>query len=175
VALFLFLQTRGLFVGWVRALGAAAFASLSAWALIVLMLAVLEPWLIAMARQRAENVLDVSTAVTTASIVFVFAASQAALVIAGGVIALGFRLNLARRAPAREAAPRPEPASSHSVSRAEHLAEWLRREGAVITGTRMGATATAARATRTEYAQALAPRIGDAGRRSAISREALAR
>jgi type IV secretion system protein VirB6 len=172
VALFLFLQTRGLFVGWVRALGAAAFASLSAWALIVLMLAVLEPWLIAMARQRAENVLDVSTAVTTASIVFVFAASQAALVIAGAVIALGFRLNLTRQAPDREAAARPERAAVHSVSRAEHLAEQLRRDSASVF-TRSGVTASAARAMRSDPSFTPTTRIGDAGRRPAITREAL--
>ncbi len=175
VALFLFLQTRGLFVGWVRALTTAAFASLSAWVLIVLMLAVLEPWLVALAQQRAEHVLEVKTAVTTACIVFVFAASQAALLIAGAIVATGFRLNLSRRQAETRAAAKETPAPERLVSRAEHLAEQLRRDTASLGLGRSAATASAARTMRSGPAFAPTVRIGDAGRRPSITREALAR
>ncbi|HET6969679.1 MAG TPA: type IV secretion system protein, partial [Phenylobacterium sp.] len=43
IALALIPATRGLFVGWVRALAAAALTPMVAWLLVVLMLAVLEP------------------------------------------------------------------------------------------------------------------------------------
>lgn len=173
VALFLFLQTRGLFVGWVRALAGAAFASLTAWVLIVLMLAVLEPWLVALAEQRAAKVLEVSTAVTTASIVFVFAAAQAALVIAGTIIALGFKLSFSRRAAPTEQQQKPQAAAVHTVSRAEHLAEQLRRDSAA-SWTRTAMTASATRTMRSDPAFTPAQRIGGAPRRSP-SRQALSR
>ncbi|HEX6866146.1 MAG TPA: type IV secretion system protein [Caulobacteraceae bacterium] len=176
VALFLFLQTRGLFVGWVRALVTAAFASLSAWVLIVLMLAVLEPWLVALAQQRAEHILEVKTAVTTACIVFVFAASQAALLVAGAIVATGFKLNLSkRRVEAPEPAAKEQPAPERLASRAEHLAEQLRRDAASLGLGRSAATASAARAMRADPAVTPTVRIGDAGRRPSITREALAR
>ena len=43
IVLALIAATRGLFVGWVRALAAAAFPALVAWLLVVLMLVALEP------------------------------------------------------------------------------------------------------------------------------------
>jgi hypothetical protein len=88
------------------------------------------------------------------------------------VIALGFRLNLTRLAPDPEAAARPERTAVQSVSRAEHLAEQLRRDSASVF-TRSGVTASAARAMRSDPSFTPTTRIGDAGRRPAITREAL--
>ena len=177
VALFLFLQTRGLFVGWVRALAAAAFASLSAWVLIVLMLAVLEPWLVALAQQRQENILNVSTAVTSASIVFVFAASQMALVAAGAVVMLGFKLNFGRAPAAAPQAHSPRTAAEAAapLSRPAWLAERLQREVAATSWVRSGATASAARAMRTDPSPGPTVRLGDAGRRPVITASSLVR
>ena len=92
IALFLIPATRGLFVGWVRALAAAAFVPLLGWLTIILMLSVLEPWLIRLAQQRQAGALDAQTAMSAASLVFVFGAGQVALLIAAGVVAFGFRL-----------------------------------------------------------------------------------
>jgi type IV secretion system protein VirB6 len=92
VALFLFFETRGLFAGWVRALGAAAFALFSTWTLIVLMLDALDPWLAELTQEITSGHADVQTAMTTASIVFVFTASQVGLIAIAAIVALGFRL-----------------------------------------------------------------------------------
>jgi type IV secretion system protein VirB6 len=45
IATFLFFETRGLFVGWVRALAASAFGLMSGWSLTVLMLHAVNPWM----------------------------------------------------------------------------------------------------------------------------------
>jgi type IV secretion system protein VirB6 len=111
VALFLFLETRGLFAGWVRALGAAAFALLSTWTLAVLMLDALEPWLAELSQQQASGRFDVQTAMTVASMVFVFTASQLGLIVIGAIVALGFRLTPRAHSKAAES-----PAESTSVS-----------------------------------------------------------
>lgn len=130
IALFLFVQTRGLFVGWLRALLAAAMSSLTAWALAVLMLNALDPWLQTLARQRGQNVVDPNTAMTAAFIVFVFAAGQVALVIAGSVVALGLRFPGDRQVAAASvsgAAGASEAAnmSSAPLSRPAQLADRL--------------------------------------------------
>ena len=110
IALFLIPATRGLFVGWVRALAAAAFVPLLGWLVIVLMLSVLEPWLVSLAEQRAQATLDPQTAMSAAALVFVFGAGQAALVIGACVMAIGFRLRRAAPAEARTPALQtPEP------------------------------------------------------------------
>ncbi len=97
IALFLFLETRGLFVGWVRALAASNFALLSGWVLIVLMLSALQPWLIELAQQQDAGKVEVQTAITTAAIVFVFTAAEFGLVLAGIIVARGFDLRADRR------------------------------------------------------------------------------
>jgi type IV secretion system protein VirB6 len=102
IALFLIPATRGLFAGWVRALAAAALAPLLSWLAVVVMLAVLEPWLLELARGRLLNQLDPQTAMSTAALVFVFGAGQAALLIAACVVAFGFRI---RRAETKARAP----------------------------------------------------------------------
>jgi type IV secretion system protein VirB6 len=133
VALFLIPATRGLFVGWVRALAAAAFVPLMAWLVVILMLSVLEPWLISLAQQRQAAALDPQTAMSAASLVFVFGAGQVALLIAACVVAFGFRLRGAapaeRQAPAAQ--PQPTQLAPEAASRAQRLAFDLQRDQAV--------------------------------------------
>ncbi|MGZ6039803.1 MAG: type IV secretion system protein [Phenylobacterium sp.] len=180
IALFLIPATRGLFMGWVRALAAAAIAPLLGWLTIVVMLSVLEPWLLTLARERADNTLDPQTAMSVASLVFVFGAGQAALMIAACVVAFGFRLPGAdaaeRRAPA---APAPQPALAvEPESRAQRLAFDLQRDQAAaaarlrpaqlaaVTPAASGVAATAGPG----YTPSERPvRLGDAYRRPAVA------
>ena len=174
IALFLFRQTRGLFVGWVRAIIAAALAPMGAWALIVMMLSVLEPWLIALAQQRHDDTLDARTGLTAAAIVFVFAAAQICLALAGVLLAAGFRLGEGRRraasppGPAGERAAAPLPAEM--ASRPQRLAQTLLQNEAASTAAadRVNLTVEAAGAMargRSGPGAAAAPRVGELYRR----------
>ena len=129
IALFLFRQTRGLFVGWIRAMVIAALAPMGAWVLIVMELSLIEPWLQALADQAHAAAPDVQTALTAAALVMVFAASQAALLIAFAVVGLGFRLDSAWAGRAAAAAPqRPAPPETvEGPSRAQVLAQAVGR------------------------------------------------
>jgi type IV secretion system protein VirB6 len=177
VALFLFHQTRGLFVGWVRALAAAAIAPVGVWALIVMTLSVLEPWLVALARQRRDGALDVQTAMTAAAIVFVFAAGQLCLVLAAGVVAMGFRLDrsVSRAGSAEVRSGGSKAAPVEPASRPQQLAQALQRAGHADGG-RVGLTARDAVASFETRRTVLAPsaaagmgaRLGDAYRRPAF-------
>ena len=151
IALFLFLETRGLFVGWVRALAASAFTLLSGWVLIVLMLSALQPWLVELAGQQDAGHIDVQTAITTAAIVFVFAVAEAGLVLAGIIVARGFDLRIARRSVDGKQAPGPRTPSQLTPfelsSRPARLAEQLQqRDAREIWSSRATATARAASA-----------------------------
>jgi type IV secretion system protein VirB6 len=171
VVLSLFLETRGFFIGWVRALAGAAFALLSAWSLSALMLNVLDSWLAALDLRNADGLPDVQIAITTAAIVFVFAVSQLGLLLAGLVIARGFRLSFAprRESPAQEAIRAPVNLHSSvecTSSRSSTLADPLERAGetSVLTA-RSVATASASRAMNGRNASAgiavQAPHLGD--------------
>lgn len=133
IALFLIPATRGLFVGWVRALAAAAFVTLMGWLVIVLMLSVLEPWLVALAQQRRDLTLDPQTAMSASALVLVFGAGQAALIIGACVMAVGFRLRA--RAPAEsrrnEGATATPATPPEAASRAQRLAFDLQRDQVV--------------------------------------------
>ncbi len=98
IALFLFEATRGFFVGWVRALVAAMAAPLLCWITTSLLLVVIQPWIEELSRQRQAHALNVDTAASAASIVMIFAAAQAVLILAGLIVAGGFNL---RKAEAR--------------------------------------------------------------------------
>ena len=184
VALFLFSQTRGLFVGWARALIAAALISLSAWVLAILMANVLDPWLAALARQRLDKVLDPETAVTAASIVLVFAAGQVALALAAATVALGLRLPGAwpagATANARLAPGQSEPLPAELISRPAQLAERLRRQAseparASRTAAALAEPSRTGRGPRASDSDRQAPHIGELYRRPAIrNREAAA-
>jgi type IV secretion system protein VirB6 len=92
IALFLFFETRGFFVGWVRAMAACAFGLLSTWSLAVLMLRAAQPWIIALTDVDANGIADPRTGLTAAIIVLVFCASQFGLLVLGVMIARGFNL-----------------------------------------------------------------------------------
>jgi type IV secretion system protein VirB6 len=118
-------------VGWVRALAAAAFVPLMAWLVVILMLSVLEPWLVSLAQQREAAALDPQTAMSAASLVFVFGAGQVALLIAACVVAFGFRLRGAAPSEPKPATPEPAPAARPpETSRAQRLAFDLQRDQA---------------------------------------------
>ncbi len=178
IALFLIPATRGLFVGWVRALAAAAFVTLLGWLVIVLMLSVLEPWLTALAEQRRDMVLNPQTAMSAAALVFVFGAGQAALVIGASVMAVGFRLRSAAPAEASQPAPPNSVPSAgpEATSRAQRLAFDLQRDQAAAAARlqplRLTAAGTGASNTPVPaYSAADRPaRLGDAYRRPAVGR-----
>jgi type IV secretion system protein VirB6 len=172
VALFLFAQTRGFFAGWIRALAAAAFGLFGAWTLIVLTLHALAPWLSALSERNETGLPDAQIGITTSVIVFIFAASQAGILLAGFMIARGFRLNFGRSSgphPARDAAHAPPPVTL--VSRPARLAEQLQlREEAYPYLSRTGAVAGGAGLRRLEIPLAAARPLGDFARRPAVTR-----
>lgn len=177
IALFLIPATRGLFVGWVRALAAAALTPLVGWLLIVLMLAVIEPWLLALAQQRRDLLLDTQTAMSAASLIFVFAFGQMALVLGACVMAFGFRLPRLGQTRTSAAPATPPPvlvtAESLTPTRAERLALDLRRDEAQVASRARSlqtaaAVAPAARVQSGVHVEA-PPRLGDAYRRPAFT------
>jgi len=179
IALFLFFETRGFFVGWVRALAASAFGLLSAWSLTVLMLHAVQPWLDALSDVGANGLADAHTGITAAIIVLVFCASQFGLLLAGIAIARGFRLPAARRtATGQTAAPYAATMALplDMISRPARLAEQLaRHDGPSVTADRAGLIAanlaTAGRGPSVTAAAA-SGHIGDLYRRPAVSRTA---
>ena len=126
IALFLLLETRGFFVGWVRALAACAFGLLSAWVLTVLMLSVLHPWL----KELANPLLKPQTGLTTSIIVLVFSAAQFGLLVAGIMVARGFRLGgrSSLPLPAADSAEKPKAPIPELVSRPARLAAQLQQQ-----------------------------------------------
>jgi type IV secretion system protein VirB6 len=180
IALALIPATRGLFVGWVRALAAAALVPLVAWLLIVLMLAVLDPWVAVLAEQRIAQRLEPQTAMSASALVFVFAAGQAALVIGACVMAMGFRLPTqgADRSRGAEPARAPQGAAvavTPLPSRAERLAFDLQRDRAQASERSRSATAAAAAAASAASTRQVSVTIdetrhlGDAYRRPAFT------
>jgi type IV secretion system protein VirB6 len=176
IALFLFFETRGFFVGWVRALGACAFGLISAWSLTVLMLHAVQPWMESLSDVGANGIADARTGITAAIIVLVFCASQFALLLAGIVIARGFRLPGAARtaqAPTVTATATALASPLDMISRPARLAEQLGRgETAVAYTDRAAASASAAIAGRGPVMAAAPGRIGDMYRRPAVDRQA---
>jgi type IV secretion system protein VirB6 len=179
IAFFLIPATRGLFMGWVRALAAAAIAPLLGWLTVVVMLSVLEPWLVTLAQQRADNALDPQTAMSVASLVFVFGAGQVVLLIAAGVVAFSFRLP-DRRANERQApaAPVPQATLIEPESRAQRLAFDLQRDQAAAAARLRPMHLATVTAAATPGATAASPRyepserpvrLGDAYRRPAVA------
>ena len=173
IALFLIPATRGLFAGWVRALAAAALTPLLGWLVIVLMLAVLEPWLLALARQRQFGEFDPQTAMSAAALIFVFGAGQVALLLGACTIAFGFRIRRPAAAPDRAPAASRDPAATPDIaSRAQRLAFDLHRDQA-STAHRMRAQDVAAAATaqagRTTRATQASVHLGDDYRRPAAA------
>ena len=85
------------------------------------------PALVTLARSREAGLVDTDTATLASALIFIFAAAQAALSLAVGIVAGGFRLTVHR--PARGSAPtsatRRETLPVPSPSRADRLAQQL--------------------------------------------------
>jgi len=177
IALALIPATRGLFLGWVRALAAAALTPMVAWLLVVLMLAVLEPWLGTLAEQRRTLSLQPQTAMSAAALVFVFGAGQAVLVAGAWIMAMGFHLPSFSRERAQGAASAPapqlQPAAALLVpSRAERLAMDLQRDQAQHAARARSAALAAAVAGPSRAVAApveAPPRLGETYRRPAFA------
>ncbi|HKR90389.1 MAG TPA: type IV secretion system protein, partial [Phenylobacterium sp.] len=92
ISLFVMPVTRGLFVGWLRALAAAALVTMVTWLLIVAELHLLQPWLDQLREQQRAGTLDPQTARSVTALVYVFGGGEVALAIGALVVALGFRL-----------------------------------------------------------------------------------
>jgi type IV secretion system protein VirB6 len=130
IALFLFEATRGLFVGWLRALVAVALVPMLSGATTVLALLALQPGL----ARLASGASPAEAASEVVAMVSVFAAAQALLLVGAVILATGFRLRRARRdaeppAPVRLASEAP--VVTITLSRAQRLAEFVRRSDAV--------------------------------------------
>jgi type IV secretion system protein VirB6 len=129
IALFLFDASRGLFVGWIRAMATAAIAPLVCWVGAEILLVVLEPWLVRLSAEREAHLLNPDTANAVVSVVFVFACAQLGLLAAGGMIAGGF--NPFTRRPTADTDPRartPVELREAPVSRAQALGRRLEGE-----------------------------------------------
>jgi len=130
---FLFDATRGLFVGWVRALAAAIIAPVTTWGGLMVCLATLEPWVARLARERAAHAIKVDTISSLVTFVVTFAAAQVVLAIGAIVITSAFSL---RRAPAEREGDTVRNANTQqqaiearfSQSRAQLLAQSLHSE-----------------------------------------------
>jgi type IV secretion system protein VirB6 len=174
IAMFLIPATRGLFAGWVRALGAAALILLLGWLGVVLLLSVLEPWLIALAREQQSGQLLTQTATSAAALVAVFSVGQVGLLIAACVMAFGFKIKGAAAGIGRHVTPTaaPEPTRlAPEPSRAQRLAFDLQRDPAYAeTRARPMQLASAAiSATRQTVEVKQTPRLGDDYRRPAVA------
>jgi type IV secretion system protein VirB6 len=131
IALLLFDVTGGFFVGWVRALVAAILIPMVCWVTASVLLMVLAPRIEVLAQQRAAHAINLDAAAAASAIVLIFAAAQGALIVAGLLIAGGFRLGRpAALAQVGSAVARDARATVEVVearSRAEVLATALRR------------------------------------------------
>lgn len=131
VALALMNVTRGVFMGWVRALAGSALSLLVGWLLLVLLLVVLAPWLTVLAEQREAQALEPRTATSLSAMILVFALGQGLLVLAAWNAALGLRFGSAAvpalpatgPSPSREAEP-----AQLVLSRADRLAQALAQD-----------------------------------------------
>lgn len=173
VALFLFPETRGFFVGWIRALVSCAIGLIGTWTLSVLMLRVIEPWLVALA--RASSVDAASIAITTGAIVLVFSFGQFAVVLAGVLIAQGFSLRGRAFAEiSNPVAALPENPAALEPSRAVRLAEQLQRDEVIgHAGARVSVIAAPSSFDRQPGAAGSAgARLGDLYRRPAVASKA---
>jgi len=177
IAMFLIPATRGLFTGWVRALAAAALTLMLGWLGITLLLSVLEPWLITLAREQQAHLAIPQTATSTAALVFVFGAGQVALLVGACVMAFGFRMpraaaaGVGRKVSATASASTSPAGAEATSSRAQRLAFDLQREPSIAAGRARPmeiAAATSAGGRRDVYT-AQPTRLGDDYRRPAAA------
>jgi type IV secretion system protein VirB6 len=177
IAMFLVPATRGLFTGWVRALAAAALTLMLGWLGITLLLSVLEPWLITLAREQQAHQAIPQTATSTAALVFVFGAGQVALLIGACVMAFGFRMpraavaGVGRKVSATAPTVTVSAGAENVSSRAQRLAFDLQREPSIAASRARPmeiAAATSGAGRRDPYTTQPA-RLGDDYRRPAVA------
>ena len=123
IALFLFDSTRGLFEGWLRAGIAFAFAPFASILLLGVALTMLEPSLLQMEELRRRGVFVLGPVYSVATLVLVFSGVSLGAIIAGGMIAKGFKL------PARQVTQRDQ--ALNETRRSETSAVVLSRAGRV--------------------------------------------
>jgi type IV secretion system protein VirB6 len=105
IGLALFDSTRGLFEGWLRASLGFALAPLSSILLLAVSLTMLEPSLLQIEELRRRGVYTLGPAYSVATLILVFAVVSLGALLAGGIVAMGFRL------PSRKIAPSAEPST----------------------------------------------------------------
>jgi type IV secretion system protein VirB6 len=125
IALLLFESTRGVFEGWLRASLAFAFAPLAVTVLLAFALTLLEPALLQIEDLQKQHIFTLAPAYGAMTLILVFAGVSFGALIAGGVIAAGFRLPRALGSERLWPAPDVEPsaqAATPSRSRALRVA-----------------------------------------------------
>lgn len=123
IALFLFVETRGLFVGWLRALITSMIVPIAGWMTTTILLVVAEPWLLHLAQTRQAGSPDVDGASVLSTIILIFSAAQIALTIGAAMIAGGFQLNLVSKSRPADTVSEPGRREYRApFSRAEQLA-----------------------------------------------------
>ncbi|MDO7843134.1 type IV secretion system protein [Sphingomonas immobilis] len=154
-ALFLlFDTTRGLFDGWVRALGAAALGGLTAAVLLGVELAILEPWLAAIMADRQADLPTPAVPIELLALTIVFALALLAGLAASVRIASGFRLPVAVREASSRAA-----SALHAALVERHAAPAVAEATAPVGRDRARAIADAvATSQRRDAAAAASPR-----------------
>jgi len=138
ITLSLFEVTRGLFAGWVRGLLSALLVSLLCWLSAALMLSILEPGLVTLARQRMAGDLQVDTALSVSALVMLLSVVQVGVAAMGVMMAMGFKWPEPARSSVGRRQPQSDTAitgmagarSSQTLSRAEQLSTSLRQSPA---------------------------------------------
>ncbi len=97
IALLLFDSTRGVFEGWFRASLAFAIAPLATTLLLGVALTMLEPSLLQMEELQKQHIYTLGPVYSVMTLILVFTGVAAGALIAGGMIATGFRLPSLRR------------------------------------------------------------------------------
>ena len=105
IGLALFDSTRGLAEGWLRASIGFSLAPLSSTLLLGVALTMLEPSLLQIEDLRRRGIYTLGPAYSVATLILVFALVSLGAVLAGGVIAMGFRLPPRRVVEPAQAAP----------------------------------------------------------------------
>ena len=92
IAMMLFDSTRGVFEGWLRASLAFAFAPLATTLVLAISLTLLEPPLLQLAAMGEQNAVNLGPVYALMLLVMVLAGVSLGAIIAGGMLAAGFRL-----------------------------------------------------------------------------------
>ena len=145
LAMLLLTATADLFLGWLRAMIAAAFAPMLIWANTALLTAMVRPDLATLQAQAQSGTVDLPTVDQVVTIVEIFGLTQIALIALGVAAALGLGFGRKRTPSARPATQVQRPQSAPSqLPRTEQLAEML-RSSSLLRSVPAGATASIAR------------------------------